>query len=892
MTTIYLSSTYEDLKEYRKVVFDDLRKAGYKVIAMEEYVATDKRPVDKCLLDVARSDIYVGLFAFCYGYVPRPEHGNPDGLSITELEFRHAEKLQKPCLTFTVSEDAPWPPKFIDGLKGERINQLREYLLTEKTASFFSSPHQLASLVQAAVTKYLEESKKARTPSTKELESAAAITWEIEKHESPYPGLMHFTRKYALVFFGREMEVREIFDRLRQPQGRFIIISGDSGVGKSSIVDAGILPKLEDGALPGGEPCVTVRMVPGQSGEPFDAFKTALGSFVTRAGLEPDTIAKELKQSPDALTRLLLKIIAGGADGKTLVLFLDQMEELFTAQDVEQSNKFLTALYRAAQEKALWVIATIRSDHLQFCHRHPDMLQVLRGQGHYPLGRVEQFMMHDMIFKPANCAGLKISDNLARHIVNDTTSESANLPLLAFVLNQLFEKRSDHELSEKVYRELGGVSGAIAEHIKAVEEKMRQDLGKKTAEVLPAIFQSLVIINPEGLPTRRRPLSSGFSDAQRSVVKLLTDERLLHTEGEGEAATVSISHEKLFEAWPSLRDYISVNKKSLMDQTLLENRARKWIDMDKPWFNGLASGQELKDFRRAGIPTPQARSYLRASNRAWWMKAASGLALALAFGFIARAWQQGLSVEHTWLKLKSAFAGIHVEPEMVEVKAGTFQMGDVIGFGVKEEQPVHEVKLEKSFKLGKYEVTFDEYDRFALATEKPLPHDQGWGRGRRPVINVTWEDARNFAIWLSKQTGKRYRLPNEAEWEYAARSGGKDEVWAATSDEKQLGEYAVFNQTKTEPANQRRRKPNGLGLYDMSGNVWEWVEDCWHRNYDGAPSDGRPWKEENGGDCGQRVVRGGSSFNTPVFLRASVRDLLNAGHRSYLIGFRLAQDDP
>jgi hypothetical protein len=109
-------------------------------------------------------------------------------------------------------------------------------------------------------------------------------------------------------------------------------------------------------------------------------FMAALGFLVTRAGLQPDAIVRDLKQSPDTLTRLLPKIIAGGSDRKTLVLFLDQMEELFTAQDVEQSNKFLAALYLAAQEKALWVIATIRSDHLQFCHRHPDMLQVLRGQ--------------------------------------------------------------------------------------------------------------------------------------------------------------------------------------------------------------------------------------------------------------------------------------------------------------------------------------------------------------------------------------------------------------------------------------------------------------------------------------------------------------------------------
>jgi hypothetical protein len=114
MTTIYLSSTYEDLKDHRRVVFDALRKSGYEVIAMENYVATDIRPVDKCLADVARSDIYVGIFAFRYGYIPPHHHNNPRGLSITKLEFHHAKKLERPCLIFVMTEDTPWPPKFDD----------------------------------------------------------------------------------------------------------------------------------------------------------------------------------------------------------------------------------------------------------------------------------------------------------------------------------------------------------------------------------------------------------------------------------------------------------------------------------------------------------------------------------------------------------------------------------------------------------------------------------------------------------------------------------------------------------------------------------------------------------------------------------------------------------
>jgi formylglycine-generating enzyme required for sulfatase activity len=212
-------------------------------------------------------------------------------------------------------------------------------------------------------------------------------------------------------------------------------------------------------------------------------------------------------------------------------------------------------------------------------------------------------------------------------------------------------------------------------------------------------------------------------------VKLLTDERLLHTEGEGENATVSISHEKLFEAWPALRDYIATNRKLLMDQTLLESRARKWEDMGKPRFSALASGRELKDFRRAGVPTRQAKEYLSASRRGVWLRNGTAIVSASIFFLIAWAWREGLSVEHTILKLLSTFTRIHRDPEMVEVRTGAFRMGDVGGIGDKGAQPVHDVKFQKSFRLGKHEVTFDEYDRFALLTGKPFPSRSGVGPG-------------------------------------------------------------------------------------------------------------------------------------------------------------------
>ncbi len=231
-------------------------------------------------------------------------------------------------------------------------------------------------------------------------------------------------------------------------------------------------------------------------------------------------------------------------------------------------------------------------------------------------------------------------------------------------------------------------------------------------------------------------------------------------------------------------------------------------------------------------------------------------------------------------------------PEMVVIPAGTFQIGDQQGKGAKDEVPVHSVQFSKPFAVSRFEVTFDDYDVFAKATKRRFPSDQGWGRGRRPVINVSWEDAQAYAKWLSEQAGKRYRLPTEAEWEYAGRAGSKTEYWWGDTigrgqancdgcgsqwDNKQSGPVGSF-------------KANCFGLFDTAGNVWEWVEDCWHDNYNGAPIDGRAWKAENGGRCGRRVIRGGSWDNDPVSLRSSFRGRDLADFRFNFIGFRRAQD--
>mgnify|MGYP001312386415 CR=1 FL=1 len=877
MATIYLSSTYEDLKDCRKEVCKVLRMAGHHVIEMEDYGAKAHRPLDQCLEDIKKADMYIGLLAFRYGYVPPREHNNPQGFSITELEYRCAETYKKPCFMFVVDDETEWPRKFDDAYteadKGERIKRLRQHVLTEKLAGKFSTPDGLSSRVLAAVETYLREHPPISKVG-KESQGTAVAIWDIDKLGSPYPGLTHCRQKYAPVFFGRDADVQAVLDRMRGPDGRFIIVSGSSGVGKSSLIDAGILPKIEKDRLPSGESCKCVRIVPSQHQDPWSALFVELERIVTRIKLKQDDFVKQLHQNPNALSSLLREIIRDGMNGQALVLFLDQMEELFTAQESTKTSQFLTALYHAAQEETLWVLTTIRSDHLQHCHNHDAMCAVIGGQGHHPLGPIRNLRL--LVTEPARCAGLFISENLADQIVYDLGSDPGNLPILAFLLDQLFVKRRNRELTIDVYLAFGQVDGAI----KRYTERVEANLDINAVALLPKLFQELVWVNAEGMPTRRRRLRSEFRPEMRELITALVDKGLLHTEGHDGGGRVSISLDKLFEAWPSLKSYVEVHKKQLVDQRLLEIRAHKWEQLGKRWFDGLAVGREYYDFRDSEISlTPLMKEYLHACRRASWIKR------------VGRAAVVGLVSWAVYQVVQPPPESVSpLLPEMVEVAGGTFLQGSIEG---SEEQPIHEVTI-KPFKIGKYEVTFQEYDQFVHATRRREPDNYGWGRDNRPVIDVSWDDARDYANWLSDKTNQRYRLPTESEWEYAARSEGKVQRWAGTSEASVLREYAVYDATsnrRTEPVSKRgERKPNGLKLYDMSGNVWEWVEDCWHENYTNAPLDGSSWLDNNNGNngnCNMRVVRGGAWQGAPGDLRTSHRGRDAFDNRTRTHGFRL-----
>jgi formylglycine-generating enzyme required for sulfatase activity len=231
-------------------------------------------------------------------------------------------------------------------------------------------------------------------------------------------------------------------------------------------------------------------------------------------------------------------------------------------------------------------------------------------------------------------------------------------------------------------------------------------------------------------------------------------------------------------------------------------------------------------------------------------------------------------------------------PEMVVLPPGEFLMGSPSDVGTKHELPVHTVTIARAFAVSRYEVTFEEWDAcVADGSCSHQPDDRGWGRGRQPVINVSWQDAKQYAGWLARKTGLSYRLLTEAEWEYAARAGTTTRFYFG-DDEGLLDDYgwsAYSSGNRTQPVG--KKKPNGFGLHDMHGNASEWVEDPWHNTYEEAPIDGSAWME--GGDFTRRVVRGGSWHTKPGWLRSAFRWGSIADSRSFICGFRLARDlDP
>jgi formylglycine-generating enzyme required for sulfatase activity len=244
-----------------------------------------------------------------------------------------------------------------------------------------------------------------------------------------------------------------------------------------------------------------------------------------------------------------------------------------------------------------------------------------------------------------------------------------------------------------------------------------------------------------------------------------------------------------------------------------------------------------------------------------------------------------------------AFSDCSNCPEMVTIPAGEFTMGSPSAELYRGAETQHRVTIASPFALSKYEVTFAQWDACVAdgGCGGYKPADHGWGRGKRPVIDVSWDDAKTYVAWLGLKTGQQYRLPSEAEWEYAARAGTTTPFSFGNTITTKQANYDGGTGYGDGPAGVNRKKttpvgsfsPNAFGLHDMHGNVWEWVEDCWSEEYTAAtPTNGAPYL---GANCAGRVLRGGSWEDYPGDVRAAARLSSNKDDGTWSDGFRVAR---
>ncbi len=773
---------------------------------------------------------------------------------------------------------------------------------------------------------------------------------EDKPNADPFPGLAAFTEDDAGIFFGRDADILRGLDKLRvlrrDGRPRFLLIHGPSGAGKSSYMRAGLWPRLNRD--PDFAPIAIVRAARGILTGP-DGLGRKLAQLVSRPRfpVAPGRVHAILSAQDEAraqrgFVRLMQKIAAQArkarrigdknARAPALVIAVDQAEELLERDDGEESARFLSLLANLLASPPrgvdVYLLMAIRAEAVDRMFSAIAELQ-LEPPESLLLPALAATSYGDIILKPIEVLArrgqrLTIDPALTAQLVNDTSGADA-LPLLAFTLSQLYQDFSAAgSITLADYELMGGVGGAINRAVAAARARPDEEPSIPAGEaaqlvlIRMAFIPWLARVDPQsGSWTRRVARLEEIPQGSRNLVRRLIRARLLVADRKAGIDVIEVAHESLLRQWAPLRGWLEAEAGNFKLAEDIERAAAEWKRNAKQedWLDHrgarLAAAEKIAaraDFgaRLNGAP----REYLAAchalqsARRRAYLR--GGIAALFAVVAVLVAWwqQPWLAQQAYWLRhVRGQVLSAEAErarkpmdfpfkectdcPEMVVVPAGTFLMGSLPGQGANTEQPQHRVTIARPFAVAIHELTFSQWD--ACATHGDCNGNigsGGWGRDRQPAINVSWEDAQRYVAWLSRVTGRPYRLLSEAEWEYAARANTSTQYFFG-NDEAPLGDYGwYFANSDQQPQAVGGKKPNVFGLYDMYGNVAEWVEDCNHDTYKGAPGDGGAWVSET---CRGRVIRGGSWIDRPRSLRSAARDWFNFDEGRDTIGFRVAR---
>ena len=786
---------------------------------------------------------------------------------------------------------------------------------------------------------------------------------ELWRHTAPYRGLSAMTEPDADYFFGRGDETAEVIGALAATPDQLPIVLGNSGVGKSSIAQAGVLAALMREAWP--ETVETAERWPQAFSESrhWCFLRLKPGTEPVRALIEPFLWTWQFDAVDPKRAELLSSWVSGLIQGKVtlrdlldatearyhdelhqpkppaFLLYIDQGEELYIRAEERQRHRFSEIVARGLSDPRLRAMMSMRADFFGDLMKDEALYAVHRLIKVPPLREAQ---LREVVSRPAELLSARfeteeLADIITRRTAEDAVKDVGALPLLSYTLDDMWKHMI--EWGDGVLRlpaqsfELGNVLVDRADTFRASHPNAEDQLRR--------IFTLKLATVREGEePTRRRAFRSEFTDEEWRLVTELADHpnRLLVTATpEGKEAYAEVAHEAIFRRWGKLRDWIAAEREFLAWKTGLEAARRAWqgtsdSSKDDALLMGvaLAQAQSWLGKRREDLPVVDRNFIDQSTKRESKVRARTRRAQALIYvllvgiilgliGLINRAY---IEEQVNWYWTMRPYMVAQVRPyvlspdaeraltsgqtfrecakdcpEMVVVPAGEFMMGSppTEKHRMPDVGPQHRVTIARPFAVSKYDVTFNDWDACVSVggcSREDRAGDVDWGRDTRPVIYVSWDDAQQYVAWLSQMTGKPYRLLSDAEFEYAARAGTQtvypwgDDIGKNKANCDGCGSQWTGSAGTWQTAPVGSFAANRFGLYDMVGNVWKWVQDCYHPNYNGAPTDGSTW---TGGDCTARVVRGGSWSDGPENVRPAFRDRVSSNDRNYTLGFRVGR---
>ena len=896
--SVYLSSTLKDLEAERQAVREVLN--GFKTCKVIESYSADERSVrESCLADVADCDLYIGILGGRYGYI---QPGETD--SITELEYNQASDKGIPRLIFIKELGAitlPNSDAFTRENEPERIDQFRQRVTGGSAGATrpdsFSTPEELRVKVTKAYYDHINRNHPI-TPKPPLIKG------------SPYPGLRAFNLQESDRFFGRDLEIEALQEQLLISGKRFIAVFGASGSGKSSLVYAGLLPRLKALNSPDWQPiCFTPR---GASNNPFAQLAEALLRVNPKFNLPVWDLAQQLQDHPTEIASILGEILTESpASVAGPLWFVDQFEEVFAVSVAAPLREaFFQLLLAAVTCERLRIVITMRSDFYSQWPQDPAMIALL--QGHFAVGIPGRDALKEMIVRPAEAAGLNIAPRLVQRILDDTGSGPGSLALAEYALSQLYEQKDHTKLTEAAYTAIGGVAGSIdrlAEGAVLIAQRRLQ--GRLDDEAFSNLFLAIASVeqrSPEQgealTVVRRRAAQQEFTESALILASCLVDRRILvsHEGGRGHPVIYEVGHEAVFSHWQRFKNWFERYADDLALRRQAEQAAREWQANDQStvlkwdWERQYPVIEALRKLQR--LAEPQANASFSDPRIVTW----STLGPTLTPPLHAFLYPEPLAL----LEALQSDTTPHHRREEIGLRLN--QIGDPrrgIGLNAQSlpdidwvEIPAGEVTLETeakhrfevaTFHMARYPITWAQYMSFIQAengyanpdwwnglNRVEQPGDRLWAFANYPAINVSWFDAVAFCRWLSAQWKLSIRLPTEWEWQWAAsgseqRSYPWGNAWnaaRANSNEAGIGRTVAVG-----------LYPLGCspyGLEDMVGNAWEW---CLNEYVD-------PNHCQLSGDQ-SRVLRGGSWFDDANGTRSAARYGLHPGSRRDRLGFRV-----